>query len=553
MGYLCYDTETIFVVWAIEILSSFFGGVNGQRGRIEDVGVMMIPGFLRSRLALVLAGIGCELLYFFYLLRQFPLLRSYNDLIDMGMVTKTSHAGFLWFLLVFSVLFALFGFAWWQVRQLQDHATLWLILGFGAIFALTNIFVYPITAIDVFNYIAESIVMLDYHANPMIVSLAQYPHDSLVRLTVGWGIYPASYGPIGLLIDAIPTLFAGRNVLANLLLLKLLFSSVLLLEAFVAYKILLKIGPKFALAGALALAWNPFALFEYSANGHNDILMVLFILLAVLALVEERPVLALVLVTASALTKYASLPLIPLFFAYSVVHQPSHQQRLRYAGVAIATSLLLVLITFTPFWAGPRTFDSLFFVNRINLSSFNMFLNDISSKTISLDQAKQPGLVIFGLFYIYALFLCTRRIEDMLRGCFIAMFALLAFGVTNIEVWYAIWPFALAVVIPDTGEMLIASLLIYGATLTELVHAYVWPWINIQTNTFAYDIVNSIAYLVIFLPAFLLLLFIECRNISSYTVQFLAIKKKGRDEVADMDVGESPVSMVSGKSVGKEE
>ena len=509
---------------------------------------MMILAFLRSRMALVLTGIGCELVYFFYLLRQFPLLRSYNDLIDMGMVTKTSHAGFLWFLLVFSLLFALFGFAWWQAYHLRDRATLWLILGFGAIFALTNIFVYPVTAIDVFNYIAEGIVMIDYHANPMLVSLAQYPQDSLVRLTVGWGIYPASYGPIGLLIDAIPTLLTGRNVLANLIFLKVLFSSVLLLEAFVAYKILLRIGPKFALAGALALAWNPFALFEYSANSHNDILMMLFVLLAVLALVEERPVLGLVLVTASALTKYASLPLIPLFFAYSVV--PS-SNRLRYAGLAIAASLLLALITFAPFWAGPRTLDSLFFVNRINLSSFNMFLNDISSKTISLDQAKQPGLVIFGLFYIYALFLCTRRIEDMLRGCFIAMFALLAFGVTNVEVWYAIWPFALAIVVPDRGEMLVASLLIYGATLTELVHAYVWPWVNIQTNTFAYDIVNSIAYLVIFLPAFLLLLFLEYRNISSYRVQLLATQKRGGD-VETVDVVKSPVSMLSGKSEDKE-
>ena len=513
----------------------------------------MILSFLRARMALILTGISCEILYFSYLLLQFPLLRYYNTMIDMGMVTKTSHTGFLAFLIVFSLLFALFGFAWREAQRLQDHATLWLILGFGAIFALTTLFVYPITAIDVFNYIAESIVMLDYHANPMLVSLVQYPRDPLVRLTVGWGIYPASYGPIGLLIDAVPTLLAGRNVLANLILLKVIFSAALLLEGFLAYKILLKIGPKFALAGALALAWNPFALFEFSANSHNDILMVLFVLLAVLALVEDRPILALILITASALTKYASLPLVPLFFVYSIFHQSSNWQWIRYGGPAIVASLLLTLITFAPFWAGPRTFDSLFFVNRINLSSFNMFLNDLSSKTISLDQAKQLGLVLFGLFYLYALFLCTRRIEDMLRSCFIAMFALLAFGVSNIEVWYAIWPFALAIVVPDIGEILVASLLIYGATLTELVHAYVWPWVNIQTNAFAYDIVNSIAYLTIFLPAFLLLLVMETKNISRYTAHFLARKKGKRDGVADVDADQSPAYAISGESVGKEE
>lgn len=480
---------------------------------------------------LILAGISCELLYFFYLLWQFPLLRYYNNLIDMGMVTKTSHTGFLGFIVVFSVLFALFGFAWWEAWRLNDRGTLWLILGFGGIFALTTIFVYPVAAIDVFNYIAESIVLLKYHANPMLVSLIQYPHDPLVSLTVGWGIYPAAYGPLALLIDAIPTLFVGYNVLANLILLKVIFSAALLVGAFVAYKILIRIEPKFALAGALAIAWNPFILFENSANSHNDIMMVLFILLAVLALVEKHPILALVLVTSSALTKYSSLPLIPLFFVYSFKNQTSYQQRIRYAVLATGLSLLLALITFGPFWAGLRIFDSLFFVSRINLSSFNMFLNDISSRTISLDQAKLLGFAVFGCFYLYALFLCCKGIEDMLRGCFITMFALLGFGVSNVEVWYAIWPFALAILVPATDVTLMASLCVYGATLTELVHAYVWPWINIQTNTFAFNVVNSIAYLTIFLPALLLLLGLEGRRMCKDIAQFFAARKVAKGEV----------------------
>ncbi len=485
----------------------------------------MILSFLRSRILLIVVGISCELLYFFYFLQRFPLIRYYNDLTDMGMITEFSHASFLSFIIVCSLLFILFGSAWWKTQQLHDRGTLWLILSFGAIFALTTLFVYPITAIDVFNYIAESLVLLDYHANPMLVSLSQHPQDPLAYLAVAWGAYPASYGPIGLLIDTLPNIFANRNILMNLILLKAIFSAAILMGAFVTYKILTRIGPKFALAGALALAWNPFALFEYSANSHNDIIMVLFILLAVLALVEERPILALVLITASALTKYASLPLIPLFFIYSFIHQPDNQQRMQYTIRATAATLLLTLLTFGPFWDGPHTFDSLFFVNNINLSSFNMFLNDISSLTISLDQAKQWGLVLFGTFYLYALFLCSRKIEDMLRGCFIAMFALLAFGVTNVEVWYAIWPFTLAILVPAIEETLIAFIFIYGAMLTELVHAYVWPWINVQANIYTSMLINSIAYLTIFLPALILLLGLEGRRITQISTQFLLAKK----------------------------
>lgn len=479
---------------------------------------------------LIIAGISCELFYFFYLLRQFSLQHYYPALTEMGIITRTSQAGFLEFILVFSALFALSALAWWKARCLDSRGMLWLILGFGGIFVFTTIFVYPINAIDVFNYIAESIVLLNYHANPMLVSLSQYPRDPLVGLTAGWGKYPAAYGPIGLCIDAIPTLFLGRNVLVSLVCLKVIFSAALLVEAFVVYKILMRVGPKFALSGALALAWNPFAILEYSANSHNDIIMVLFVLFAVLALVEERPILALVLITASALTKYSSLPLIPLFFVYSFSHQSGYQQRIRYTMLASGASLLLTFVVFIPFWAGSRTFDSFFFISRINLSSFSIFLNDISSQTISLDQAKQLGLFVFGCIYLYALFLSSRRIENMLRGCFITMFALLAFGVSNIQVWYTIWPFALAILVPSTGEVLMASLCIYGATLTELVHAYVWPWVNIQINVSAYYIVNSVAYLIIFLPALLLLFVLEGRYIFKGVAQKFATRKVVREE-----------------------
>jgi hypothetical protein len=496
----------------------------------------MFIAFIRSRVSLFIVGIVCEFFYFFYLLQHFPLLHIYPKLIDIGTLTGATQTNFLLFILVFSILFALAGYAWWLVwhrnEQLNNRGTLWLILGFGTIFALTGIFVYPVNAIDVFNYIAESILLVEHHANPMIVSLVKYPQDPQVNLTAAWGVYPAAYGPLGLCIDAIPTLLVGRNVLANLILLKVMFSGMLLVEAYVAYRILSKIGPKFALAAVVALAWNPFAILEYSADSHNDIMMVFFVLLAVLALVEKRPVLALVLVTASALTKYSSLPLIPIFFVYSFSHQSGYRQRLRYAALAIGASLLLTLVLFAPFWAGPRTFASFSLISDINLSSFNLFVNDISAQAISLDQGRRIGMIVFAWFYCYALILSSRGIEQMLRASFIAMFALVAFGVSNIEVWYLIWPFALGILIPSVGNVVVAALCVVGATLTEVVHGFLWVWVNV-TNTFAFNIINSIAYLVIFFPALVLLLVLEGRRAGHWIERQFAMNTK--DKASDTD------------------
>ena len=282
--------------------------------------------WVRSHLWLLLLGIISELMYFYYLLHNFPVTGYYYRLDTMGGIAGFTHTGFLIYLMAFSFLFILFGFAWWEARRFQDRSILWIILGFGGIFALTTIFVYPVIAIDLFNYIVQSLVLVQYHANPIVTPPAQFPKDPLMQLAGGYFNAPSPYGPLGQLIDSLPVAIGGRNILASLLLLKLMFSAMLITSAFFVYKILSLIAPKFALPGALALAWNPFALFEFSVNGHNDIAMMLFIILAVLALVKEHHVWALMLLTASALVKFSSLPLIPLFFIYSSIHQPTTQK-----------------------------------------------------------------------------------------------------------------------------------------------------------------------------------------------------------------------------------
>ena len=52
--------------------------------------------------------------------------------------------------------------------------------------------------------------------------------------------------------------------------------------------------------------------------------MMLFVLLAILALVYDRLVLAFALIVTSALVKFATLPLLPLFFIYGIAHQPTY-------------------------------------------------------------------------------------------------------------------------------------------------------------------------------------------------------------------------------------
>lgn len=456
---------------------------------------------LRSRRWLITIGIACELIYLFCFVRQFPLLSYYQGLIDMGQITNNSYTGFLLYVLPFTALFALFGFAWWEVRHLQDRATLWLILGFGAIFTATMSFVYPVTAIDVFGYIVQSLVLVQHHANPMVTTAATFQDDPMMQLAGGWINAGAPYGPLGILLDAIPTVIAGRNLLLNLLLLKCIFSALLLLEAYLVYTILSRYAPQFALAGALFVAWNPQAIFEYSANSHNDVVLMLFVLLAILALLKERHLLAFALIIASVLFKYTTAPLVPLFFLYSFMHQPTWPTRWRYAGLSIGLGLVMIVAFFAPFWAGPSMFQSTLSQDNQYISSFSNLLNQAT--LIELEQARFIGRIIFGLCYLYALWLASRNFQGLLRAGFITLFCFLAFGTGKFESWYTLWPILLAVLIPSTEKTIAVWLFAYGAILLHPTFAYIWVWSGRSGPMFG--MASTISYILVFIPALLLL------------------------------------------------
>ncbi|HEY4033212.1 MAG TPA: hypothetical protein VGL94_04530, partial [Ktedonobacteraceae bacterium] len=159
---------------------------------------------LRSHLQLFIIGIISECIYLFYLLNIFPLSRYFQINTFMGHITGYTPINFIIAITFFIILFIIFCMAWWQTERFQDRATLWIILGFGSIFAITNIFVYPLTAGDLFLYVARSLIMVQHHANPMVTPPDQFANtDPLMKLAKGFMTLPSPYGPLAILIQAL--------------------------------------------------------------------------------------------------------------------------------------------------------------------------------------------------------------------------------------------------------------------------------------------------------------------------------------------------------------
>lgn len=454
-----------------------------------------------SHVVLIALGVMTEIIYLVAFLFQFPLLRYYRIDVDMGQLTRHSFAGFAMFVGSFTLLFIILTLGT-RVCRPGDRTMLKIVLAFGVLFALTLTLVYPVTAIDLFSYVAQSRILVHYHQNPIFVSPSRHATDPIMLLAGGWMNVPAPYGPLGIVLDALPSLVAMGNLLMNLLLLKLFLAALLVPESLIVFRILQRTRPAFAVSGALFVAWNPLVLFETVANGHNDILMLVLASLGLLALIEGDLAVGIVLTVASALIKYATLPLIPLALLYALTRTMDIPDRWWLGARSAALSTGVVIAMYAPFWQGASTFSRSLLENSFHLQSFGSFAAS-SFSGLGVDAATWFGRLLFLPFYGYAVWLSSQRRQNLPRAYFIALFFFLALGAANFKIWYAVWPVVFAACL-NQPERWAAVTLAFGATISAALYDYIYLWLG-QTAVW-FSFVNRVAYLTTFLPALVILL-----------------------------------------------
>jgi len=466
---------------------------------MSDARILGVRTAISRYRSLIILGLCCELIYLGYFVRQFSLLAYYHHDTDMGIITGHSHGGFVMFVAALTILFVAFALAWREGGRTLDEHALRLVLGFGALFAITLTFTYPITATDLYSYLAQSQVWVHYHHNPIFTPPAQFRHDPLMALSDGYQRYGSPYGPLGLVVDAIPSVLFGNRLLANLLALKLMFSAMALGSAYGAYLVMRAVRPGLAVGAALLIAWNPLVLLEVSDNGHNDIAMLLLTLVALLAVTRNRLLLAPVLLILASMVKYASALLWPLLVFYGLRRQRSLDDRLIYAASAAAWSFAVIVMLYFPFWQGPATLSNLLTQNQRHANSFSSVLSGVLPGSFSLDQATIVGWVLFLALYGYLLWSCSGDLPHLLQGCFLALFGFLALAAANVEAWYLLWPAILAATAPYLQERAAGVLLSYGAELSAVVFGYIWVWVSFNPNDLTP--LNATTYAMAFLPA----------------------------------------------------
>lgn len=303
----------------------------------------------------------------------------------------------------------------------------------------------PYTSTDVYSYIANGWSDSYYHENPYYKSVGQISDEYQVKdqmqnkVANCWRYETVVYGPLWTLICRILTSISFGNIDVALAIFKGTNLIVHLINCLLIWKITHK--KKFVLIYGL----NPAILFESLSNVHNDVFIVLFILLAIYFVTKKKNLLLSVAFVAMATAiKYLGILILPFIILY-YVREKSIPEKIKYC-IWYGLEFIVILVGFYAIYLRNLNIFAGLFVQQAKYNRSIMLVFYYLLGTDAMKIFKVVLLVIFAEIYISTVikllindnkktFLTYIRQYNPLL--YIFTFVL----ITNFNSWYILWLF----------------------------------------------------------------------------------------------------------------
>lgn len=414
-----------------------------------------------------------------------------------------------------------------------------LILAFGLLFGFTLIWLYPITANDLFRYVLRGRIWAVYGESPMLSPPNDFPNDPYIAFAGEFGEWVSGYGPLWEIIVQIPLRLLGStdmvpgSVSLKLVVLLAYLVCAILIGWFAVP--LVNARPTAALGSASTLdptaaslvaltffAWNPLILIQGPGNGHNDMVFMALMVLGIILWQRKlwwAATLALVLAT---LAKITGLLLLPLFAIVLFKSESTWQRRLpKLLGAAlivlvttyivyralgplapvfqdawqVLTTRLDVVLNASPtlktWWAAgsawlgfaplnsdtPPGLGSMLTARRgfAIASALRMVLREILPRAASEPIARNTASYIFVIFYLWLMVQLWRNKLTLITAGFLAYFSQLMLGAT-FRIWYPMWLIPLAALHLTPVTFWPTFLFSLTSELSIINYFVVWRW-----------------------------------------------------------------------------
>lgn len=400
-------------------------------------------------------------------------------------------------ILAFTVLLVIYLAAWRIARQARGRAAVAAVFAGFLAFSAVLLFMQPFDSVDIYDYIIHGRMTAFYHTNPFLGTPNMFPRDPFYNYAA-WKQEPSAYGPIWELLAAPAARLAGNGIVANVIVYKMIPGLFLLASLGLIALILRRQAPKETLAGVLLLGWNPVVLYEVLGNGHNDMVMVFWILAAVWAIQRRRYTTSILALVAGTLVKFIPILLIPAAGFIALFELREGRERLSFLLRTALGSILTVVLLYAPFWQGPQV---LTLTHRTNLftSSLPASLYHILSPRLGdATAAHMIDLGALGLTLVVAIWVGWRAGRSPSPDRFAqASFSILAFYllVTCLwfQQWYMVWLVALTPLLLTasfralglfSAFWALSKQFIFGPLLIWPQHRLAQPWLEIWFTLF---------------------------------------------------------------------
>lgn len=392
-------------------------------------------------------------------------------------------------------LLALF-YAYWQtMRAAHTLAThnpstasdlrLW-ILGAGILFGLVLLFLYPITALDVFLYVVRGRLWAVHGESPMFALPETYPTDPYIGFAGEFADEVSPYGPLWELIAQIPLRLGLVDMVGGTLAMKVIALLAYALTAWLIGWRAHQSHTAYPVSGLVALtffAWNPLVLLQAIGNGHNDMLMLALITLGLVLWQRGRWRFALFALTLAVLIKITALILLPLFGLAVVRAAPTWRDRFS----RVLQMALIFFITVAIFYRLTGEFPEVFDGVRHALlgrrgfaptDAFRMVFRELipqHRRWIELTQSA-VGRDLFIAFYAYQSIRLISGKTTLFPAAYLTYFGLLMLS-TPFRIWYPLWIVPLAALHLTSRTWWRTALFSFTAELSIFCYFVIWRWL----------------------------------------------------------------------------
>ncbi len=331
----------------------------------------------------------------------------------------------------------------------QDTKKMFLYI---AMITLIFVAVLPFTCSDVFYYLGVGRLDSTYHQNPYYTTIKQFVEQEnnqqyLQTDTVlaqgylnDWADSTVVYGSIWTLICKGVASISFGSINIGLLIFKLINVLVHLANCYIIYKIAHK--KIFTLLYGL----NPFILMEAIACVHNDVFVVLFLLLALYFLSKKKNLkISIVFLSMATAIKYFAIILLPFFIIYYFREETPRKRFARCIQYGFLF-LIFLAIPYLLYIQDGQVLSGILIQQEKIAKSFYVIITQYfpQIQTVTINQLLLRSFTII-YFFACVILLNKKTItlrEEMKKANYFMM-AFLFLLITNFQPWYIMWLFPL--------------------------------------------------------------------------------------------------------------